>query len=458
MSFGSIIFTDRGRLLQAKAQTGKQLNFTKIQLGDGALGGQAIQPLSALISPKKNVAITTIKIGEGTATVGGILNNSDITTGFYWREVGLFARDPDTNAEILYCYGNAGALAEYIPAGGGSEILEKRLDIIAIIGNAANVSATIDSSLVFLTPSELDGHNTSPQAHEDIRLLINNLSNPATKEALGLVKIGDNLTVDAEGRVSGPAAYTHPAAKQCNYVAPVSSVAGRTGAVTLSKGDVGLGSVENYGIATTAEAQVGTVNNKYMTPLRVKELVDSSQRISNIDTEINNLKSSVSSGKTSIASAITGKGVSASGSDTFATLANKITSIQTGQSEANIIKFMASLLRATITNGTGNYTISNSRFDQLKRYFSILYLNPPVDSNRRFYHGKGVYMVMQYSNPNSTRAFHNVNWSGHIIPSSYDSQNTDYAVVIGEHDSYPYIQMDDYRYLYRLDVSKIGNW
>ena len=45
-------------------------------------------------------------------------------------------------------------------------------------------------------------------------------------------------------------------------------------------------------------------------------------------TEINSLKSSVSSGKTQVANAIAGKGVSASGNDTFATLASKINQIQ----------------------------------------------------------------------------------------------------------------------------------
>lgn len=39
----------------------------------------------------------------------------------------------------------------------------------------------------------------------------------------------------------------------------------------VTKAHVSLGSVENYGIATQAEAQAGTVNNKYMTPLRVAE-------------------------------------------------------------------------------------------------------------------------------------------------------------------------------------------
>ena len=48
-------------------------------------------------------------------------------------------------------------------------------------------------------------------------------------------------------------------------------------------------------------------------------------------TEINSLKSSVSSGKTQVANAITGKGVSASGNDTFATLASKINQIQSAK-------------------------------------------------------------------------------------------------------------------------------
>lgn len=38
---------------------------------------------------------------------------------------------------------------------------------------------------------------------------------------------------------------------------------------------VGLGSVLNYGVATTTEAQQGTVNTKYMTALRTKQAIDS---------------------------------------------------------------------------------------------------------------------------------------------------------------------------------------
>jgi len=42
----------------------------------------------------------------------------------------------------------------------------------------------------------------------------------------------------------------------------------------VTKSQVGLGNVENYAIATQAEAEAGTVNNKYMTPLRTKQAID----------------------------------------------------------------------------------------------------------------------------------------------------------------------------------------
>jgi len=41
----------------------------------------------------------------------------------------------------------------------------------------------------------------------------------------------------------------------------------------VTKAQVGLGNVENYGIATQAEAEAGTANNKYMTPLRVAQAI-----------------------------------------------------------------------------------------------------------------------------------------------------------------------------------------
>ncbi|MDO0876766.1 tail fiber protein [Anoxybacillus gonensis] len=168
-AFGGLIMTNRGRILQTKAQTGVQLTFTRIALGDGSLSGQSILELNQLINEKKSVSITKLKTQpDGKAVVGAVLSNQDITTGFYWREIGVFAQDPDIG-EILYCYGNAGSAAEYIPAGGGSDIIEKNIDIITIVGNASNVSATINQSLVFETPEgaqeKVDAHANDTTKH-----------------------------------------------------------------------------------------------------------------------------------------------------------------------------------------------------------------------------------------------------------------------------------------------------
>lgn len=43
---------------------------------------------------------------------------------------------------------------------------------------------------------------------------------------------------------------------------------------TVTKGEVGLGNVENYGVASKPEAEAGLLNNLYMTPLRVTELMN----------------------------------------------------------------------------------------------------------------------------------------------------------------------------------------
>src|SRR5690606_26090200 len=56
----------------------------------------------------------------------------------------------------------------------------------------------------------------------------------------------------------------------------------------VTKAQVGLAVVENFGVATQTEATAGVVNNKYMTPLRVKEAV-TQQVGTTVNTHVTNL-------------------------------------------------------------------------------------------------------------------------------------------------------------------------
>ena len=138
--------TAAGLLVLAKGVAGKQINYTKIVLGDGYLEeGQTPRSLTGVVSPKATIDITKCVVnGDVTVTVGGVFTNDQTNDGFYYRELGLYADDPDEDVgEVLYCYGNCGDLAEWIPPTGGATIVEKTIDIVTAIGTATNVTAYI---------------------------------------------------------------------------------------------------------------------------------------------------------------------------------------------------------------------------------------------------------------------------------------------------------------------------
>ena len=150
--------TATGLIVLAKGLVGGTIRFTKIVLGDGYIPeGSAPRSMNDVVSPKAVVDISKLKLNpDGTVVVGGIFNNRELNDGFYYRELGLYVEDPDQNAgEVLYCYGNAGDTAEWIPPTGGSTILEKTIDIITVIGNAANVTAYIPAD-AYVTRAEYD--------------------------------------------------------------------------------------------------------------------------------------------------------------------------------------------------------------------------------------------------------------------------------------------------------------
>lgn len=138
--------TNAGLLLLAKAQAGAELTFTKIVIGSGYLpSGTTPRNIEAVVEPVTTLDIVKKEINEDrTATIGGVFTNAEITKEFYYRELALFAQDPDLG-EILYCYGNAGDTAELIPAHGSATLVEKLVDIVTIIGDAQVVSAFMSS-------------------------------------------------------------------------------------------------------------------------------------------------------------------------------------------------------------------------------------------------------------------------------------------------------------------------
>lgn len=148
-AFPKMTLTNAGQALQTKVLAGETLTFTRIALGDGQLNGQPIAPLTALISQKAAVEVDSVRVvNTTTAQAAGFFSNEDISTGFWWRETGLFAQDPDVG-EILYGYTNAGDAGDYIPTVADTRI-EKYIYCSIAVANADTVNITIPSSDTYI--------------------------------------------------------------------------------------------------------------------------------------------------------------------------------------------------------------------------------------------------------------------------------------------------------------------
>lgn len=171
-NFSGTIITNKGLNLLAKAIQGAELVFTRIALGDGVwTEPYTPEQMEGLASEKKSIQIQGIEVvGNGTARLRAVLLNTEIQTGFFARELGVFAQDPDLG-EILYAVSYAGEQCDYIPPG-GNVVVESIIDVFVIVSTAENVTAWIDDTVVVATKRDIIEHNESVVSHQDIRIAI----------------------------------------------------------------------------------------------------------------------------------------------------------------------------------------------------------------------------------------------------------------------------------------------
>lgn len=158
MAYGVTYITTQGAILAAKTLQSKTLEFSRFKIGSGSLqeGSVAeIKALTDLVNEEMEFAITKISRESATqVTVRGLFKNTDAEEGFWLRELGLYAIDPDTEDEILFAYINYDSEAEYI----NNSISEKKehyYDMIITVDNANNVTITVDPSTVYVTEEDL---------------------------------------------------------------------------------------------------------------------------------------------------------------------------------------------------------------------------------------------------------------------------------------------------------------
>ena len=154
--------TYAGLNLLAACQTGTELHFTRVVMGDGKVADdQNMRQLTGLVSPKLTLPIKSVKVtGVGTTVLETELKNQNLAQGFHAREVGIFATGSD-GTEILYAVRNTGDDSEYVPAGGGSEVWDLIYDVVTVVDQADNITATINGDIAYITRVDFQEHSES---------------------------------------------------------------------------------------------------------------------------------------------------------------------------------------------------------------------------------------------------------------------------------------------------------
>ena len=254
-NWNGLQLTNKGIALQAKVQAGTQLHITKLKLGSGVVpSGTDIKTLTDLIDPEQNLGIGGKEAVDDYCKISSTISNTGLEAGYYVRELGVFAQDPD-DGEILYMYTTDGA-PDYLPAGGGSTVISQEFSVMIAVDDTDNIVVDIDPAALATmgyVQLQIQEHNTDTTAHADFT--------GATAEAAG-----------KRGMVPAPQAGDQNKALfgDATYKQVVQSV---NGVVADGAGNVTVEIPEPV-IASEEEAKTGIDNSKFMTPLRVKQVID----------------------------------------------------------------------------------------------------------------------------------------------------------------------------------------
>lgn len=152
--FNGFILTEKGRELLAKGLAGETITFTKMAIGDGT-SLTSERERTELVNQITTLPILNINAKKnGTCEINALLTNKSVTTGFYIKELGIFAHGND-NVEILYAY-NISTSPDFVPPFSANNVVEIEYVDTIIVDQVANVTAVIDPSITYITKKYAD--------------------------------------------------------------------------------------------------------------------------------------------------------------------------------------------------------------------------------------------------------------------------------------------------------------
>lgn len=146
-AFKSAVITKKGQALLAKVVAGTaKFNFTSIKTSEGVLSGDLASKTGIGTVKQTADVASVIRQNDSNVKVSASFSNANLTTGYYVRNIGLYATDPQ-EGEILYSISVADestATADWVPPFNGIGVSSLMVDLVTAVSNASSVNITVD--------------------------------------------------------------------------------------------------------------------------------------------------------------------------------------------------------------------------------------------------------------------------------------------------------------------------
>lgn len=146
-AFKGAVITKKGQELLAKVMGGSlKLEFTQIKTSENVLKGDLASLTNIGTVKQAEKVASVVKQNEYNVKVSTSFSNTGLTTGYYIRNIGLYAKDP-AEGEILYSISVADegiATADWMPPANGLGVSSLMVDLITTVSTASNVNMEVD--------------------------------------------------------------------------------------------------------------------------------------------------------------------------------------------------------------------------------------------------------------------------------------------------------------------------
>lgn len=148
-AFKSAVITTKGQALLAKVVAGTtKLEFTKIAVSENVLSGDLASKTGIGTIKQSEKVASVVRQNGANVKVSASFSNETLGAGYYVRNIGLYANDPQ-DGEILYSISVAdesSATADWMPPFNGIGVSSLLVDLVTAVSNASSVEVTVDPS------------------------------------------------------------------------------------------------------------------------------------------------------------------------------------------------------------------------------------------------------------------------------------------------------------------------